>query len=86
MGIYAAMRVATCGQLPSPELDVTPGLVVARGDPDLAPDGRLALLGARRARKTQAAYYAKAYFRRLRPADQEAALDLLDETVTAPRS
>lgn len=40
-----------------------------------------ALLGARRARKTQAAYYAQLYFRRLSPADQEAALVLLDETV-----
>lgn len=42
----------------------------------------IALLGARRARKTQAAYYAQLYFRRLGPADQEAALALLDEAVT----
>ena len=40
-----------------------------------------ALLGARRARKTQTAYYAQLYFRRLDPADQEAALGLLDDAV-----
>ena len=41
----------------------------------------IALLGARRARKTQASYFARLYFRRLPPADQEAALALLDEAV-----
>ena len=87
MGIYAAMRIATVmASSPSPELNVSPGLIVVGVLGTLPLLVGSALLGARRARKTQAAYYAKAYFRRLPPADQEAALDLLDETVTAPKS
>ena len=82
MGIYTVVRIATVlASSPSPELGVTPGggcLGAVVAVPLLA---CAALLGARRARKTQAAYYAKAYFRRLPPADQEAALALLDEAV-----
>jgi hypothetical protein len=82
MGIYVAVRVATVlASSPAPELGVTPGLVVIGILLGLPLMVGIALLGARRARKTQAAYYAKAYFRRLEPADQEAALALLDEAV-----
>jgi hypothetical protein len=86
LGIYLAVRVAmVLASSPAPELNVTPGLVVIGviiSAPLIAGAG---LLGARRARRTQAAFYAKTYFRRLPPADQEAALALLDESVTASK-
>ena len=82
MGIYTVVRIAiVLASSPSPELGVTPGLVALGAVVAVPLLACAALLGARRARKTQAAYYAKAYFRRLPPADQEAALALLDEAV-----
>ena len=87
MGIYAAVRIAmVMASAPAPNLDVTPGLIVVGVLGSLPFLVGVALLGARRARKTQLAYYAKTYFRRLSTADQEAALALLDETVTAGKS
>ena len=84
LGIYFALRVAmVLASSPTPQLDVTPGLVIW-GDHQSAADCGVALLGARRALRTQAAFYAKTYFRRLAPADQEAALALLDEAVSSP--
>ena len=84
MGVYAAVRIATVlASTPAPELNVTSTIVVAGIIITLPLLAGIALLGARRARRTQASYYAKVYFRRLAPADQEAALALLDETVTA---
>jgi hypothetical protein len=47
--------------------------------------GRYFLLGARRARRTQADFYARIYLHRLPPEDREAALALLDETAAARR-
>ena len=86
MGIYTVVRVATVlASSPSPELGVTPGVVAVGAVVAVPLLAGVALLGARRARKTQTAYYAKVYFRRLAPADQEAALALLDESVTASK-
>jgi hypothetical protein len=82
IGIYAVVRIAmVLASAPAPELGVTPGLVVAGVVATLPVLAGLALLGARRAGRTQAAYYARIYFRRLAPVDQEAALALLDEAV-----
>jgi hypothetical protein len=82
MAIYA---VVTTGMLvlggPSSEMQFSNGVLVAGLLFSTALMVGIALLGARRARKTQAAYYAQLYFKRLSPADQEAALLLLDETV-----
>ncbi len=85
MAVYAAMRIATviASSQSAEQFNVTAGLVVLGVLSTLPLMVGIALLGARRARKTQTTYYAKTYFRRLAPADQEAALDLLDETVTA---
>ena len=84
MGIYAVVRIATVlASSPAPDLSVTPGLVAVGVVVTLPLLTGMAMLGARRARKTQMAYYAKTHFRRLTPADQEAALALLDESVTA---
>jgi hypothetical protein len=86
LGIYLAVRVAmVLASSPTPELNVTPGLVIIGVIISMPLIVAAALLGARRARRTQAAFYARTYFRRLEPADQEAALALLDEAVTAPR-
>jgi hypothetical protein len=86
IGIYVVVRVAmVLASTPTPELNVTPGLVVVGVLATVPVMVGLALLGARRARRTQAAYYARIYFRRLAPADQDAALALLDETVTGAK-
>jgi hypothetical protein len=45
----------------------------------------VALLGARRARRTQASFYARIYLHRLPAEDRDAALALLDETAAARR-
>jgi hypothetical protein len=88
MSIYGVVRIAmVLPATPSPDMvaigltkpNIVLGLVLTI--PLMA---WIALLGGRRARTTQAAFYAQLYFRRLSPADQEAALALLDETVTAP--
>ncbi len=87
LGIYLAVRVAmVLASSPTPELNITPGLVIVGVVVSVPLIVGAALLGERRARSTQAAFYAKTYFRRLPPADQEAALALLDEAVSAPRS
>ena len=84
MGIYAAVRIAmVLASPPSPEMNISLALIIAGIIITVPMMTGIALLGARRARKTQAAYYAKVYFRRLPPADQEATLALLDETVAA---
>jgi hypothetical protein len=86
VGIYLAVRIAMLlASAPTPELNVSPGLVIVGVAISAPLIVGAALLGGRRARRTQAAYYAKTYFRRLGPADQEAALALLDETVTASK-
>ena len=46
----------------------------------------VALLGARRARRTQAGFYARIYLHRLPAEDRDAALALLDETAAARRA
>ena len=88
MGIYGIVRTAmVLASNPSPELlaaDMTKGAIVGGLILTIPLMTGTALLGARRAGRTQAAFYAQLYFRRLSPADQEAALALLDETVTAP--
>ena len=85
MGIYTVVRVATVlASSPSPELGVTAG---SGGCGAVVAVPLLAWRGSARrppSPQTQSAYYAKVYFRRLTPADQEAALALLDESVTAP--
>jgi hypothetical protein len=87
LGIYMAVRIAmVLASTPVPDLNITRGLVIAGVILTAPLIAGAALLGARRARNTQAAYFAKLYFRRLAPADQEAALALLDETVTAGKS
>jgi hypothetical protein len=84
IGIDAAVRIAmVLASVPPPGLNVTRGLVIVGVILTMPLMAGVALLGVRRARKTQAAYYAGVYIRRLAPADQEAALALLDETVTA---
>jgi hypothetical protein len=82
IGINAAVRIAmVLASTPPPSLEVTRGLVIAGVIVTMPLMAGIALLGARRARKTQAAYFARLYFRRLEPVDQEAALALLDEAV-----
>jgi hypothetical protein len=84
LGIYLAVRIAMLlASAPTPELNISAGPVIVGVLISAPLIVGAALLGARRARRTQAAYYARAYFRRLEPADQEAALALLDESVTA---
>jgi hypothetical protein len=84
LGIYLAVRIAMLlASAPTPELNVNPGLVIVGVVISAPLIVGAALLGARRARRTQSAYYARAYFRRLEPGDQDAALALLDESVTA---
>jgi hypothetical protein len=86
MGIYGAVRavmVLMAGQ-PSPELNMTKATVIGGLVLTVPLITGIALLGARRARRTQAAFWAQLYFRRLGPADQEATLALLDEAVTPP--
>ena len=86
MGIYGAVRIATVlASAPAPGLDLTLASVVVGITITAFLMVGAALLGARRARKTQSAFYAKVYFRQLPPSDQEAALALLDETVTAAK-
>ena len=86
LGIYLAVRIAmVLASSPTPELNVTRSLVIVGVMISVPLIVGAALLGVRRARRTQAAFYAKTYFRRLPPADQEAALALLDEAVSAPR-
>jgi hypothetical protein len=46
----------------------------------------VALLGAMRARRTQAGFYARIYLHRLPAEDRDAALALLDETAAARRA
>jgi hypothetical protein len=83
MGIYSVVRIATvlASGSSSEELGIGPGVIVVGIVVTLPLLTGIAMLGARRARNTQASYYARAYFRRLPPADQEAALALLDEAV-----
>jgi len=84
LGIYVVVRIAMV-LVSAPEVNIAPDLVILGVIISLPLIVGTALLGIRRARKTQAAYFAKLYFRRLAPADQEAALALLDETVTAAK-
>jgi hypothetical protein len=84
LGIYVIVRIAML-LVSAPEVNIAPDLLILGVIISMPLIAGAALLGARRARKTQAAYYAKTYFRRLPPADQEAALALLDEAVTASR-
>ena len=87
MGIYAVVRTATVlasGQ--SPELGVPKLVIIGALVLTVPMLTGIAMLGARRAHKTQAAYYAKVYFRRLNPADQEAMVTLLDETVAVRKN
>ena len=83
VGIYTVVRVAVVIAAGSaPDLGMTPATILVGVVLTVPLIALMALLGARRARRTQAAYYAKVYFRRLSPSDQEAALALLDESVT----
>jgi hypothetical protein len=85
LGIYVIVRIAMV-LVSAPEVNIAPSLLIVAGVIISMPlIVGAALLGVRRAHKTQAAYFARVYFRRLAPADQEAALALLDETVTAGR-
>ena len=85
MAVYAAVRIGSVlASSPSAEITVTRSTIVVGIIVTLPLMTGIALLGARRARRTQAAFYAQLYVRRLDPADQEAALALLDEAVTAP--
>ena len=87
MGIYGTVRTAmVLPSTPSPELGMSKPTIIVGLITTIPLLAGIALLGARRARKTQAAFYAQLYFRRLSPADQEAALALLDETVTTAPS
>jgi hypothetical protein len=84
LGIYVIVRIAML-LVSAPGVNLGPGLLILGVVISMPLIAGTALLGVRRARKTQAAYFARLYFRRLAPADQEAALALLDETVTAGR-
>jgi hypothetical protein len=88
MSIYGLVRIAmVLPATPSPDMvaiGLTKPTIVLGLILTIPLMAGIALLGGRRARTTQTAFYAQLYFRRLSPADQEAALALLDETVTAP--
>jgi len=86
MGIYAVVRGAIVVAADSGGgLGLSWWAIVAGAVVTLPLLILMALLGARRARRTQSSYYVKVYFSRLDPADQEAALALLDEAVQARR-
>lgn len=86
VGIYTIVRVAQIiASGPSAELNMSMGVILGGVVVTVPLIVLFALLGARRARKTQSVYYAKVYFGRLAPADQEAALALLDESVATRR-
>jgi len=87
MAVYSVVRLAnvlTAG--PAAQLDLPRAAVVASILVTVPLLLGAALVGARRARRTQAIYYAKTYFGRLGPDDQQAALALLEETTARRRS
>ena len=91
VGVYALVRLANVVLiLVRPRTDQLPGvtdLALLAGFVVTVPlIAAVALLGARRARRTQAAFDASLYFRRLDPADREAALALLDDAQPARRA
>ena len=84
VGVYGLVRLANVAVIMSrPRTDsltvVTNALLVVGFVVTVPMIAGVALLGARRARRTQAAYDASVFFRRLDPADREAALALLDD-------
>jgi hypothetical protein len=82
MAVYTVVRLAIIvAANTGGALGLSVGVIVAGAVVTLPLLILIALLGARRARRTQSAYYVKVYFARLAPADQEAALALLDEAV-----
>lgn len=85
MVIYAVVRTGTvlASSSSSSEMSISRGMLILGLVVSIPFLVLVALLGARRARRTQTAFYAQLYFRRLDQTDQEAALALLDETVIA---
>jgi hypothetical protein len=87
IGIYALVRIAIL--LASGPSDI-PGISIAAIITGVLVTlplmAGVALLGARRARRTQAGFYARIYLHRLPPEDRDAALALLDETAAARRA
>lgn len=84
VGVYALVRVCNIVLIfvnpRSDQLTSVTNLLIVVGFVLTVPMiAGLAMLGARRARRTQAAFDASVYFRRLEPADREAALALLDD-------
>ncbi|SEQ56488.1 hypothetical protein SAMN05421756_10499 [Microlunatus flavus] len=84
MAVYGLVRLANLATvMVRPRTDsltsVTNAYLVAGFVVTLPLLAGFALLGARRARRTQAAYDASVFFRRLDPADREAVLALLDD-------
>jgi hypothetical protein len=88
MGVYAVVRVVNAVvALTGPRtdgLDSVNGVTIIAGFVVGLPlMCGIALLGVRRARRTQAAFDASVFFRRLQPADREAALALLHDAQPA---
>lgn len=91
MGIYALVRVANVVSAlatgRTAGIDAGPGAFAAAFLVTLPLMCGVALLGVRRAHRTQAAFDAAVFFRRLDPADREAALALLHDAQPArPRA
>ena len=87
IGIYAVMRIAILlASGPSDIPGFSTAAIVAGVFVTLPLMAGVSLLGARRARRTQAGFYARIYLHRLPPEDRDAALALLDETAAARRA
>lgn len=87
IGIYAVMRIAILlASGPSDIPGFSTAAIVAGVFVTLPLMAGVSLLGARRARHTQAGFYARIYLHRLPPEDRDAALALLDETAAARRA
>jgi hypothetical protein len=87
ISIYAVMRIAILlASGPSDIPGFSTAAIVAGVFVTLPLMAGVSLLGARRARRTQAGFYARIYLHRLPPEDRDAALALLDETAAARRA
>ena len=87
VGIYAVMQVAILlASGPSDIPGISVAAIIASVIVTLPLMAGVALLGARRARRTQAGFYARIYLHRLPAEDRDAALALLDETAATRRA
>jgi hypothetical protein len=84
--IYAVVRIAILlASGPSDIPGISTAAVIVGVFVTLPLMAGVSLLGARRARRTQAGFYARIYLHRLPAEDRDAALALLDETAAAAR-